>query len=166
MCGHACARTHRHTSGCVMCVIKGCETIYIQIYFMKSSNPSGSFHWFVFSNLYVAFFSSCTSALLRTRAGGALNWAKGHYKTLAVLASHTHTLFCATSMHFVVAVYVRKKVLLGFKISHPAVKNLCLLLTLTMFLWCHWLTPHPRRLPNSAGALAKRLPKTTFLPFS
>lgn len=61
MCGHACARTHRHTSGCVMCVIKGCETIYIQIYFMKSSNPSGSFHWFVFSNLYVAFFSSCTS---------------------------------------------------------------------------------------------------------
>lgn len=111
------------------------------------------------------FFSRCASDLLQTRAGGPLSWAYGHYKSLAVLVTHIHAFLFYIYALCLLAVYVRQEVLLGFKISHPAVKNLCLLLTRTAFLWCHWLSPHPRRLPNSASVLVKRLfwcPKQHF----
>lgn len=93
MRGHTRARTHRHTNNTHWVgVLWACKRQRTHLYsniFHEKFQHIWIFPLFLLSHLYGAFFP-VVAELLQPGAGGALSWANGHSKSLAVLPTHTH----------------------------------------------------------------------------
>lgn len=142
-------RTHTHEqnalSGCVMGVWKAAKQF---IFRYISWTGSGSFHWFISSHLYVAFFPDVP------QSSSGLIWACGHTKVwLSSLRSHT-----PCSVPHVCALFASGRRFL-WVLSNRAEQSLCL--PLPLMSSAHSPSSHTPKLCRRVGERV-----ATLLPFS